>query len=373
MNARATPRIGVVFGGGALKGLAHVGALRAIEEAGIRPSLYAGTSIGAMIAAAAACGTPSARLLERASRFRRRDLFRINHLGMLMERMLSRSIYLEGPLRTLCDDLVSDGTFDDLRTPLLVTAVDIERGIPVVFGRPGMRDVRVRDAVYASCALPGFFPPGVVAGRTCIDGGTTDNLPVGIAAQDVDALIAVDVGIADVPLATGVASQGFASIFMRAASMMMHQQQQHALERWTTPPMLLVRPKVSHISWFSFSHTDELLQRGYDATQGALKDLDVMLRAGGGIFPRREVEIVVNRDACTGCALCVARAPDLMALDAEGKAYARHPHMEWSPADGAFVRCCPEGAITTPAAEDSWRDTGQYPIFMGASSVPGVR
>ena len=53
-SPRIKPRIGVVFGGGALKGLAHVGALRALEEAGIQPRLYAGTSIGAMIAAAAA-------------------------------------------------------------------------------------------------------------------------------------------------------------------------------------------------------------------------------------------------------------------------------------------------------------------------------
>ncbi len=372
-SPRRRPRIGVVFGGGALKGLAHVGALRAIEEAGIRPRLYAGTSIGAMIAAAAACGTTSSHLLERASRFRRRDLFRINHIGMLMERMLSRSIYLEAPLRALCDELVAEGTFDDLQTPLLVTAVDIERGIPVVFGRPGMRDVRVRDAVYASCALPGFFPPGVVGGRTCIDGGTTDNLPVTIAGQEVDALIAVDVGIADVPPAAGVAAQGFASIFMRAASMMMHEQQQHVLEKWTAPPMLLIRPKVSHISWFSFSHTDELLNRGYEATKAALRDLDVMLRAPGGIYPRREVQIVVDRDACTGCGLCVARAPGIMVLDEERKAYPLQPLQEWSPADGAFVRCCPEGAILTPSGADVWRDTGQYPIFLGASSEPGSR
>ena len=121
------PRIGVVFGGGALKGLAHIGALRALAEAGIKPSLFAGSSIGAMIAAAAASGLTADELTKRALTFRRRDLFRINHLGMLMERMLSRSIYLEAPLRNLCDSLVADGTFDDLAMPLLVTAVDIER------------------------------------------------------------------------------------------------------------------------------------------------------------------------------------------------------------------------------------------------------
>ncbi|MBL0170129.1 MAG: patatin-like phospholipase family protein [Gemmatimonadaceae bacterium] len=367
------PRIGLVLGGGALKGMAHIGALRALEEAGIRPALYAGTSIGAMIAAAAASGMPVAQMTERALRFRRRDLFRINHFGMLMERMLSRSIYLEAPLRTLCDELVADGTFKDLDVPLLVTAVDIDRGVPVVFGRPGLNNVRVRDAIYASCALPGFFPPGVVDGRTCIDGGTTDNLPVAIAAQGVDALIAVDVGIADVPAASGVAAQGFASIFMRAATMMMHEQQQHALERWKSPPLLLVRPKVSHIGWFSFSHIEELLEVGYTATRDALRDLDAMLRSPGGIYPRREVEIVVERALCTGCALCVTRAPDVMALDAEQKAYPLQRRHEWSPADGAFVQCCPVDAIQAVPATDKWRDGVPQPILQLASSVPGVR
>ncbi len=339
------PRIAVVFGGGALKGLAHVGALRALAEAGITPSLYAGSSIGAMIAAAAASGSTADELSERALAFRRKDLFRINHMGMIMDRMLSRSIYLEAPLRALCDALVAEGTFEDLRVPLLVTAVDIERAAPVVFGRPGLRDVRVRDAVYASCALPGFFPPGTVGHRTCIDGGTTDNLPVAIAAMGVDAVIAVDVGIADVPIRAGIASQGFASIFMRAASMMMHEQQQHALERWTSPPMLLVRPPVSHIGWFNFAHVEELLTSGYTAMRDALTDFDALLHAEGGIFPRKQVQITVNRDTCTGCAQCVARAPGLMAIDDQRKAYPLARLHEFSPADGAFVRCCPVDAI----------------------------
>ena len=342
---RIRPRIGVVFGGGALKGMAHVGALKALREAGITPRLYAGSSIGAVIAAAAASGRTVEELTDRALRVRRRDLFRINHVGMLMDRMLSRSIYLESPLRSLCDELVAEGTFDDFDTPLLVTAVDIERGIPMVFGRPGFSDVRVRDAVYASCALPGFFPPGVVGNRVCIDGGTTDNLPVTIASMGMDALIAVDVGIADVPLATGIAAQGFASIFMRAATMMMYKQQQSTLERWTTPPMLLVRPKVSHIGWFSFSHVEELLQMGYDTMQAALVHLDTMLAAPGGIFPRTTVEIVVDRDRCTGCALCVARSPALMAIDAQRKAYALVREHEFSPADGSVVSSCPTDAI----------------------------
>jgi NTE family protein len=347
---RAAPRIGVVLGGGALKGMAHIGALRAIREAGITPTLYAGSSIGAMVAAAAASGRTCDQLQERALRFRRRDLFRINHMGMIMERMLSRSIYLEAPLRALCDELVDEGTFDQFRHPLLVTAVDIERGLPIVFGRPGFRQVPVRDAVYASCALPGFFPPGAVGDRVCIDGGTMDNLPVEIAGLGVDAIIAVDVGIADVPVARGIAEQGFASIFMRAATMMMHEMQQATLDRWTSPPMLLVRPPVSHIGWFSFSHVEELLHIGYESTKAALGHLLEALSATGGIFPRQQMEITVERGRCTGCGLCVAHSPALMALDGEQRAYPLERLHEFSPADGAFARCCPEEAIRVAPA-----------------------
>ncbi len=341
----AVPRIGVVMGGGALKGLAHVGALRAIREAGITPSLYAGSSIGALVAAAAASGRSPEELTERALRFKRRDLFRINHMGMLMERLLSPSIYLEAPLRNVCHELVNDGTFESFPTPLMVSAVDLERGLPVVFGRPGFRNARVRDAVYASCALPGFFPPGVVGDRVCVDGGTMDNLPVSVAGLDVDALIAIDVGIADVPHVAGVADQGFATIFMRAATMMMHEMQQASLARWMGPPMLLVRPKVSHIGWFSFSHAEQLLQLGYDSTREALTHLLDALAAPGGIHPRRQMEITVDRERCTGCGLCAAHHPSLMALDRMRRAYPLQPVHDFSPADAAFTGCCPTQAI----------------------------
>ena len=104
-----------------------------------------------------------AEMAMRAETLRRRDLFRLNHFGMLMERMRSPSIYLEDPLRDLCRSVVPPGAFTQLKKPLLVNTVDLERGEQLVWGTPGLMDVNVQDAVYASCALPGFFPPGRVA------------------------------------------------------------------------------------------------------------------------------------------------------------------------------------------------------------------
>ena len=346
-----SPKIAVVLGGGGVKGFAHIGVLRALEERGIRPSLYAGTSIGAMLAAAAVNGMSIDEMANRAQSLRRRDLFRINHFGMLMERMRSPSIYLEEPLRDLCRAVVPAGTFAELPLPLLVNTVDVVSGTLVVWGLPGLQDVSVQDAVYASCALPGFFPPGKVDGRLCVDGGVIDNLPVSVASLDADLVIAVDVGSSDLTPVADAGTQGFASIYMRSATTMMHALQQFPLNHWSGPPMVLIRPKVGE-EWLSFSGTAQHIREGYRAAKLALEHYDAYLEQPGGVFPRRRVDIAVNRERCIGCGLCVALAPQTMGLDSSGKAFARTHSADWSPADGDFVHHCPTAAIEVRGLEE---------------------
>jgi NTE family protein len=165
------------------------------------------------------------------------------------------------------------------------------------------------------------------------------------SSAPVDALIAVDVGSGDLGHDTDVATQGFASIYMRAATTMMHALQESPLARWSGPPMLLVRPRISHISWFSFDDTPQLIAEGYRAAHEALDHLGEALAVPGGVFPRRTVRLTVDEERCTGCGLCVALAPQIMGLDARRKAYALTHGLEWSPADGDFVRHCPTDAI----------------------------
>lgn len=344
-------RTALVLGGGGLKGFAHIGVLAALEERGLAPTLFAGTSIGSLVAAAHLGGIPTHVMAERARQLRRRDLFRLNHVGMLLERQRAASLYLEAPLRELCEANSPDCTFSALPAPLLVNTVDVERGTSVVWGLPGLRDVRVADAVYASCALPGFFPPGFVGGRLCVDGGVTDNLPVERAAQGVDAIIAVDVGSSELGWRPDIGAQGFASIYMRAATVMMHALQQRQLEAWSGPPMLLIRPRVGHRHWLAFGDTTELVDAGYEAVSTALDRTGDALFAPGGIHPRRCVELVVDRSRCIGCGTCVALAPRLMALDGAGLAYATTSHVDWSPADGGFVEQCPTAAILAHPTE----------------------
>lgn len=337
-------RIALVLGGGGMKGFAHLGVMQALEERGIHPTVYAGTSIGALLAAAAVGGMPLADMRRRAETMRRRDLFRINHLGMLMERMRSPSIYTAEPVRELVHDIVPAGTFKDLPTRLLVNTVDIGRATQVVWGAPGLEDASIRDAVYASCALPGFFPPGKVAGRTCLDGGVIDNVPVHIAGMFADVVIAVDVGNSEIrPISEGLSS-GFANISMRALTTMMHALQQVPLTVWNGPPMVLIRPRVDE-DWLSFAHTTETIAEGHRSAVAALEHFDAYVERPGGVYPRREVELEVVRDRCIGCRLCASLAPGMMGIDASGKAFARARTTEWSPADGDFVHHCPTDAI----------------------------
>ncbi len=339
-------RIALVLGGGGLKGFAHIGVLRALEELGIVPDVFAGTSIGAMMGAAYLSGVQVEQLAARAMSMRRKDLFRVNHFGMLLDRMRSTSIYLEEPLRELCNSAIPEGDFTMLPKRLLVNTVDPDRGARVVWGLPGLEHVSVRDAVYASCALPGFFPPGHVGDRTCIDGAVVDNLPVSVASHFADIIIAVDVGSSDASQEGRADSQGFATLYMRAATMMFHALQQFPLARWHGPPMVLIRPRVDDANWLSFSETEVNIEEGYRSAKRALARFESYWDNPSCVYPRRRVEVSVDEAKCTGCGLCVSLAPSLMGMDAHNKAYARTRIVEWSPADGGFVHECPTLAIS---------------------------
>ncbi|HXD23611.1 MAG TPA: patatin-like phospholipase family protein [Gemmatimonadaceae bacterium] len=348
-------RLALVLGGGGLKGFAHIGLLRALEERGIRPALVAGSSIGALIAAAYATGMSVDDMERRALALTKKDLFRIDRLHMVTKRMLSPSLYLAGPLDALVRDIVPPVTFRALKTPLLVSTVDLERGAQMVWGLPGLMDVSVADAVYASCALPGFFPPRVIDGRTCADGGVMDNLPDEIAVRGMDAVIGVDVGSSSLATARRIKDKGFAAIYMRAAQIMMKSLQVSQLATWAGPPLLLVRPPVWHYNWFSFASTRRMLDAGYAAAHDALDRAGDALWSAGGVYPRRTIALSVVREKCIGCTLCVTLAPDTMAMDAENKAYVMESPLEWSRADGDFIHQCPTDAIKVEVIDGNVR------------------
>lgn len=339
----------LVLSGGGMKGLAHVGVLKALVERGWIPEDVAGSSIGALVGACWCTGMPIREIEEIALAVTRRDLFRIAHRDMAFKRIRSPALYRREPLEHLIRGLIGDVTFDELERPLIVNTVDLESGTQVFWGAPGLSDVTVADAVFASCALPGYLPPQELRGRYYVDGAAVSNLPVGVArarGSERDLVLAVDVGSPGTFKAETYQA-GFAAVYARAIEIAIATMRTNALKRWRRPPLVLVQPRVAHIPMFSFRHNRELIDEGYRATAGVLDSRDGLpAPSDSGVYPRRHFHVRVERDRCIGCRSCLVHGPvGLFQIDDAGKAVVTEPEQVWSPVDADFVRQCPTLAI----------------------------
>jgi NTE family protein len=342
----------LVLGGGGLKGLAHIGVLRALEERGLSPGAIVGTSIGALVAGGYSAGEPVDALWERALLIERKHVFQIAHADMAFRRMLSPAVYRREPLDTLIHSLVGARTFRELGRRLLVNTADLNSGMQVLWGSPGLDDIQVAEAIFASCALPGIFPPREIRGRWYMDGAVVESLPIRQAGVMVNGpVVAVDLGGGGA-LREGVERQGFAATYARGFEIVMGTRLELQALTYRRPPVLLVAPRLAHVSMFGFADTGAMLQEGYRATLEALDQLEAVFERGAiGLYPRRRVVLSVDREHCIGCRACVARAPDIFQMDDHGKATVLAPEQVWSPFDGSYVRNCPTWAIKArPAA-----------------------
>ncbi len=346
-------RFTLVLGGGGMKGVAHVGVLQALTDRGLVPTQIVGSSVGALVGAGWSAGKSIAELREVAIALHRRDVFAVAHADMAFKRMRSPALFRRDPLDALVQRLVGDVTFQELRHPLVVNTVDINSGMQVFWGLDGLDEVPVRDAVFASCALPGYLPPREIRGRFYADGATVDNLPVGTARiLGAELIIAVDVSASNA-FRADVQEEGFAAVFARAAEIAMQSLLELRLREWTTPPVFYIHPRVEHISAFDFDHLRELVEEGYRSTVAALdRPAEWPGPGDAGVYPRRAVTVRVQRERCIGCGACLVQAPPgMFVLDAQGKAVVTQPDQEWSPIDGEFIRHCPTYAISArPAA-----------------------
>lgn len=175
--------VGLVLGAGGIRGCAHAGALQVLDEAGIRPDLVVGASVGAMFGLALAAGVSPhrmARVIADAGPF---DIARFYLLGRLRADR-------RNPIARLLSDAADGKTFDDLELPFAVLATDMETGVPTV-----LRSGPVLRAVEASIALPFVARPVEIDGRFYVDGGLFDTAPVGVARSlGADRVITVCLG-----------------------------------------------------------------------------------------------------------------------------------------------------------------------------------
>jgi NTE family protein len=273
----------LVLGGGGVKGMAHAGAWRALQESGLEIAEIVGTSIGALVGACIA-GGQSWRVIEgRALALTKPDIVLVNRWALLLNGIRQPSVFQGEPLADYIRAVLPAQSFEDLRVPLAVNAVDLETGAEVWFGAGGRSDVALADAVYASCALPVFYPPAQIGDRYYIDGGAVDPLAVVRAAErGADLVIAIDVGSGPEVAAAETVEKGIVAIHHRVFSIMSYARKRARLDAWTGPTLLYVRPRLDGYSTFDFESTDYFLEEGFRATQEALATLPGRLEAAGG-------------------------------------------------------------------------------------------
>jgi NTE family protein len=263
----------LVLSGGGAKTAAHLGACRALKEAGFEPTWYVATSMGAVIAAGLASGVGNDELLERMAEIGPRGVVR-DPLAPVAGLFL-RSLLKPGPLRAAIEMLVPARRFSDLSVPLTATAVDLDTGELVLFGA-GATNAPLVDVLCASCALPMYYPPVVLNGRRFADGGLRAVLPLESAAElEVDLVLAVDVGPRfDLPLLAESRVPPLVRAHDEALGILMAANTESQVALWRTdpgrPPLVYVRPRIERDATFRIDRVREYANEGRRATREAL-------------------------------------------------------------------------------------------------------
>lgn len=297
------PKIGLALGGGGARGWCHVGALRALEEAGIVPDVISGTSMGALVGGAVVSGKLD-QLEEFAgsiTRVSRTLLFDINPgSGGLIEGLL---------VSEKLKELGYAKSFADTDRPFLAVASDLFNATEV-----WLRSGDLVEALRASTAIPGVVSPVFLEGRWLLDGGMTNPVPVSACrALGADIVIAVDPnsklhsyrdrlqnshsnsaegqkeGIIEAaptmvqPYLKSLLgrdpdkpqSPGYFTVLAASIDVMTDQIQRSRLAG--DPPHLLVSPNLRHLSLLEFHHASEAIAEGYRAMKMQLGTLSEML------------------------------------------------------------------------------------------------
>jgi NTE family protein len=270
------PAVTAVLSGGGVKATAHLGVLRALGEAGLAPSRYVGTSMGAVVAAALAAGLSPEEVLARAGTVRRRDVARLSGPA-LMRGLFAVALLQPEPLQRTIARLVPAEEFSELNTPLTVTAADLDTGELVCFGAGG-ESAPLLSVLYASCALPMWYPPAQVNGRRLADGGLRGVVPLAAATRfNSDVVVAVDAGPGfDAAPATGrMAAPPLLRIHTDATNVLMSANSELELALWRAspdrPPLLYIRPQVERGATFAVSNLLKYEEAGYLAARRALQ------------------------------------------------------------------------------------------------------
>lgn len=290
-------RLGVALGSGGARGLAHVGVLSVLEQEGIRPYCITGTSMGAIVGALYADLLDTQAVARKIRAYTEDPQFQatwepfldqetpdpdrsffeglrrsIHRKILSFKAFTSPSMQTADPLLEPLKRLFETQLIEDLHLPFASVALDLLSGEPRIF-----RDGKLIEAIYASSAIPGVFPPLPLRDELLIDGGGAYRVPVGICRElGADLVLAVD--IPTFAAEKDEYRRGL-DIMMRMDEIAMNRLNKFVLREAD----FVVRPAVESFHWARFSAFDPIRQAGEIAMRDALPDLRQLLRERSGL------------------------------------------------------------------------------------------
>lgn len=239
-------RVGLALSGGGARGFAHVGAIKAMNEVGLRADVVAGVSAGSVVAVMYAAGIPADEMV---------DMFD----GLKFSELCEWKVPVDGffsldPFREFLRKNIPYKNLEDLPLKTIVCATDFDSGNKVAF-----EEGPLADCVAASCSIPIVFKPAVVAGRRFVDGGVIANLPAWAIRDRVRFLVGVNCS----PLSHTVAKENLVQIALRSYELMAKNNALHDMELCD---MLIRTDDIAKYKVFDLKGIHEVENAGYRRT-----------------------------------------------------------------------------------------------------------
>ena len=251
-------KLGLALGGGAARGFAHIGVIKALEAQGIVPDIVVGTSAGAVVGALYAAGNNGFELQKLAHQ--------LDETKLADWSLPDRGVLKGDGLQKFVNDAVGNRPIEALKRPFAAVATDLHSGDAILFrsGNTGM-------AVRASAAVPGVFKPVAISGREYVDGGLSSLVPVRFARQlGADVVIAIDISARP----TNRPVRGTLDILLQTFTIMGQNLARDELK----DAEVVIRPQVGAVGSADFQARHDAILEGEKAAQAALPQIRAAIR-----------------------------------------------------------------------------------------------
>lgn len=250
--------IGLVLSGGGSRGFGHLGVLKALDELHIKPKVISGASAGSLIGALYAAGYSP---IEIAEIIQKRGVsgnikFAFNKMGL----------FSMDKVEKLLREYIPENSFEKLKIPIIIAATDIRRG-ELVYFKTGNN---LAKAITASCAIPGVFSPVIIEGKSYIDGGVLNNMPV----EPLEGLVDLKIGVNVMPIERKMPIHSAKDIIMKSLLMSIGEQSARKNDKFD----ILIEPKnIIHYNGLSLKNANEMFDLGYKTAMQQLQSSAEML------------------------------------------------------------------------------------------------